>query len=44
MTTIQKNVMIVIDAMLFLTWPPRTPAHLPGHGCSKPCLWARRWS
>ena len=26
MTTIQKNVMIVIDAMLFLTWPPRTSA------------------
>ena len=26
MTTIQKNVMIVVDAMLFLTWPPRTSA------------------
>ena len=26
MTTIQKNVMIVIDAMLFLTWPPRASA------------------
>ena len=26
MTNIQKNVMTVIDAMLFLTWPPRTSA------------------
>jgi len=26
MTNIQKNVMLVVDTMLLLTWPPRTSA------------------